>query len=685
MGKKKKELSIQKSILNILEQTPTQSFTYKQVGSRLGINDPSGRNHIIKSLKKLNELKLIEQVKRGSYQVAQKKKYFEGILDLSGKGIGYIISEDFDNDIIISSNQFHKAFGGDTVQFYVYPTRGKRRQEGKITEIVSRKRKQFVGTLQKKNNTLFVRVNPRTSSTDFYIYEEPVVETKDGDRVLIEFTEWKESKSPQAKILEVLGTPGELGTEIHTILAEYGLPYKFDSHIEDEADKIETTLDSKEIKKRMDYRDVLTFTIDPTDAKDFDDALSFKPLDNDLFEIGVHIADVSHYVIPGSVLDDEAYQRATSVYLVDRVVPMLPEILSNKVCSLRPNEEKLTFSAIFTLDKQGKVHDQKFGRTVINSNYRFAYHEAQHIIETKQGKIPSELSLTNKSYTASDGVVQAVLQLDETAKILRKNRMQNGAISFDKEEVKFKLDEQSKPTEVYVKTSKEANKLIEEYMLLANKKVSEFIAKQDPKKTFVFRVHDKPDEDKLDQLKNVIASFGYSLNLATPETTAHSINKLLNDVRNKKEQNLIDTLTIRSMSKAVYTTNNIGHYGLAFDYYSHFTSPIRRYPDVVAHRLLQHYLDEKKSPQPESYESVMKHCSSMEVLATKAERDSIKFMQVKFMEEHIGQEFTGVISGVVERGIYIEIEENKCEGMARPQDISGDYYVYNERDYSFVG
>ena len=685
MGKKKKELSIQKSILNILEQNPTQSFTYKHVGSRLGINDPSGRNHIIKSLKKLNELKLIEQVKRGSYQVAQKKKYFEGILDLSGKGIGYIISEDFDNDIIISSNQFHKAFGGDTVKFYVYPTRGKRRQEGKITEIVSRKRKQFVGTLQKKNNTLFVRVNPRTSSTDFYIDEEPVVETKDGDRVLIEFTEWKESKSPQAKILEVLGTPGELGTEIHTILAEYGLPYKFDSHIEDEADKIETTLESKEIKKRMDYRDVLTFTIDPTDAKDFDDALSFKPLENDLFEIGVHIADVSHYVTPGSVLDDEAYQRATSVYLVDRVVPMLPEILSNKVCSLRPNEEKLTFSAIFTLDKQGKVHDQKFGRTVINSNYRFAYHEAQHIIETKQGKIPSEISLTNKSYTASDGVVQAVLQLDETAKILRKNRMQSGAISFDKEEVKFKLDEQSKPTEVYVKTSKEANKLIEEYMLLANKKVSEFIAKQDPKKTFVFRVHDKPDEDKLDQLKNVIASFGYSLNLATPETTAHSINKLLNDVRNKKEQNLIDTLTIRSMSKAIYTTNNIGHYGLAFDYYSHFTSPIRRYPDVVAHRLLQHYLDEKKSPQQDSYESVMKHCSSMEVLATKAERDSIKFMQVKFMEERIGQEFTGVISGVVERGIYIEIEENKCEGMARPQDISGDYYVYNERDYSFVG
>lgn len=685
MGKKKKVLSIQKSILNILEQNPTQSFTYKQVGSRLGINDPSGRNHIIKSLKKLEDIKLIEQVKRGNYQLTQKKKYHEGILDLSGKGIGYIISEDFENDIVISSNQHHKAFGGDTVQFYVYPSRGKRRQEGKITAILSRKRKQFVGTLQKKNNTLFVKVNPRISSTDFYIDKEPEVDTKDGDRVLIEFTEWNESKSPQAKILEVLGIPGELGTEIHTILAEYGLPYKFDNHIEAEAEKIETTLSTKEIDKRMDYRDVLTFTIDPTDAKDFDDALSFKTLENNLFEVGIHIADVSHYVTPGSILDDEAYQRATSVYLVDRVVPMLPEKLSNKVCSLRPNEEKFTFSAIFTLDKEGNVHNQKFGRTVINSNYRFAYHEAQHIIETKKGTIPTELSLTNKPYTASEAVVEAILQLNETAKTLRKKRMQSGAISFDKEEVKFKLDKESNPTEVYVKTSKEANKLIEEYMLLANKKVSEFIAKQDPKKTFVFRVHDEPDEEKLDQLKNVIASFGYSLNLASPETTAHSINKLLNDIRNKKEQNLIDTLTIRTMSKAIYSTNNIGHYGLAFEYYTHFTSPIRRYPDVVAHRLLQHYLDEKKSPQQATYESVMKHCSSMEVLATKAERDSIKFMQVKYMEERIGQEFTGVISGVVERGIYIEIEENKCEGMARPQDISGDYYSYNERDYSFVG
>ena len=685
MGKKKKVLSVQQRVLNVFDQHPTQTFTYKQVAARLGVSDASGRNHIIKSLKKLVELKSIEEQSRGSYKGKPRKKYHEGVLDLSGKGVGYIISEDFDEDVMVASNQFNKAFSGDTVQFYVYPARGKKRREAKIVDVISRKRTRFVGTLQKKNGTLFVKVSAKISAVDFFIDGQPKMPTEDGDRVLISFTNWKETKSPQAKIEEVLGEAGEADTEMHTILAEYGLPYKFDPHIEAEANKIDIHLDKAEIARRMDYRNVLTFTIDPTDAKDFDDALSFKPLEEGLFEVGIHIADVSHYVQPGTLLDDEAYQRATSVYLVDRVVPMLPEQLSNKVCSLRPNEEKFTFSAIFTLDAFGNVRDQKFGRTVINSNYRFAYHEAQHIIETEQGEIPAGMSLSNKTYTADTSVVDAILQLNKTAKLLRKKRMQSGAISFDKEEVKFKLDEQKQPIEVFVKTSKEANKLIEEYMLLANKKVSEFIAKQDPKKTFVFRVHDEPDEAKLDQLKRVIGSFGYSLNLASAETTAHSINKLLKDIRNTREQNLIDTLTIRSMSKASYTTQNIGHYGLAFDYYTHFTSPIRRYPDVVAHRLLQHYLNNNTSPKQETYESMMKHCSSMEILATKAERDSIKFMQVKYMEERIGEIFTGVISGVVERGIYVELEGNKCEGMARPQDFPGDYYVYNEMNYSFVG
>lgn len=685
MGNKKKVLSIQKNILHVLDQTPNQTFNYKQIARRLGIKDPSGRNHIIKNLKKLAALKLINNPTKGTFQAKTNDNYHRGILDVSNNGTGYIISEDFEDDVKVSSTHHHKAFGGDEVLFYAYPTRGKRKREAKIIEIVARKRERFVGTLHKRNGTMFVRVSPRISTVGFYIESEPEMKIADGDRVLISFTRWDETKSPQAKIIEVLGIPGDAETEIHTILAEYGLPYTFDSQIEEEANKIDEKINVEEIKKRMDYRDVLTFTIDPSDAKDFDDALSFQEKENGDFEVGIHIADVSYYVKPSTVLDDEAYQRATSVYLVDRVVPMLPEQLSNKVCSLRPNEEKLTFAAIFTLNTHGNVKDQKFGRTVINSNYRFAYHEAQHIIETGQSTIPAELSLTEKKYTVDEKVKEAILQLNTTAKHLRKKRMQSGAISFDKEEVRFSLDKDKNPNDVFVKTSKEANKLIEEYMLLANKKVSEFIAKEDNKKTFVFRVHDEPDEEKLDQLKSLITGFGYSLNLASAETTAHSINKLLKDIANKPEQNLIDTLTIRSMSKAKYTTQNIGHYGLAFDYYSHFTSPIRRYPDVVAHRLLQHYLDAKKPPKAEGYEAVMKHCSAMEVLATKAERDSIKFMQVKYMQERIGQKFTGIVSGVVERGLYVELEGNKCEGMARPQDIPGDYYVFDERNYAFVG
>ena len=685
MGKKKKALSIQKSILQVLEQSPNQSYNYKQIASRLGIKDPSGRNHIIKNLKKLIALKKINNPTKGTFQAKKNNNYHQGILDISNNGTGYIISDGFDDDLKVSSTHHHKAFGGDEVLFYAYPARSSRKREAKIIEVLKRKNKSFVGTLHKQNRTMFVRVNPRISSIDFYIEKEPEIKTVDGDRVLISFTNWDNTKSPQAKIIKVLGTPGDAETEIHTILAEYGLPYTFDPQIKQEANNISEQIHLEDIQNRLDYRKVLTFTIDPTDAKDFDDALSFQEKENGDFEIGIHIADVSHYVKPGSVLDDEAYKRATSVYLVDRVVPMLPEQLSNKVCSLRPNEEKLTFGAIFTLDIYGNVKDQKFGRTVINSNYRFAYHEAQHIIDTKTTTIPAEISLTSKTYKVDEKVKEAILQLNTTAQHLRKKRMQSGAISFDKEEVRFTLDEEKTPTDVFVKTSKEANKLIEEYMLLANKKVSEFIAKEDGKKTFVFRVHDKPDEEKLDQLKRVISGFGYSLNLTSSETTAHSINKLLKDITNKPEQNLIDTLTIRSMSKAKYTTQNIGHYGLAFDYYSHFTSPIRRYPDVVAHRLLQHYLEAKKPPKAEVYEGVMKHCTEKEILATKAERDSIKFMQVKYMQERIGEKFTGIVSGVVERGLYIEIEGNKCEGMARPQDIPGDFYVFDEPNYAFVG
>ena len=429
----------------------------------------------------------------------------------------------------------------------------------------------------------------------------------------------------------------------------------------------------------------LTFTIDPKDAKDFDDALSFTVLENGNYEIGIHIADVSHYLQEGTVLDDEAYERATSVYLVDRVVPMLPEILSNGACSLRPHEEKYTFSAVFELDTKANIKNEWFGRTVTYSDARFAYEEAQAIIENKNNTIPAEVSLTGAVYKTDQPIADAVLKMDKLAKIMRAQRMRSGAISFDKVEVKFDLDEESNPVGVFFKTSKDANKLIEEFMLLANRKVSEFIGKQKPEKTFVYRVHDEPNEDKLMALQGVVSKFGHKLNFNNKEVIASSLNKLLSDVQGKKEQNLVDTLAIRTMSKAEYTTKNIGHYGLAFDYYSHFTSPIRRYPDVMAHRLLQRYLDGEKSANAEVYQERCKHSSDMEYLATKAERDSIKYMQIRFMQDHQDEEFLGVISGATDWGIYVEIVSNKCEGMVRTRDIKGDYYTFDQEQFALIG
>ncbi|WP_262732471.1 ribonuclease R [Gaetbulibacter sp. NE] len=674
------------TILSILKKEKNKTFNYKQIAAKLGVNDASSRNQIIKKLQQLKAKQEIEEVDRGKFKAIVTAEYHTGILDLNAKGSGYVICDDFDEDVYIASNNINKALDGDEVEFYVYKRRKRGKFEGEITEIIKRAKSEYVGVIQLHSNYAFVVPDSNKMYKDIFVPINKTFKAEDGDKVLVSLEDWPEkADSPYGKVIKVLGKPGDHNTEIHAILAEYGLPYEFPYEVENYANNIDTSITKEEIAKRRDMRDVLTFTIDPKDAKDFDDALSFQVLDDGLYEVGIHIADVSHYVKPDTVLDDEAYERATSVYLVDRVVPMLPEILSNNACSLRPHEEKYTFSAVFKINDKAEVKDQWFGRTVTYSDARFAYEEAQAIIESKTNEIPAEVSLTGKAYKTDQKIADATLKLDELAKKMRSKRMRSGAISFDKVEVKFNLDETNNPVGVFFKTSKDANKLIEEFMLLANKKVAEFIGKQKPEKTFIYRVHDEPDDSKLAALQNIVGRFGYKLNFKDRKSTTASLNNLLKDVAGKKEQNLVDTLAIRSMSKAEYTTHNIGHYGLAFDYYSHFTSPIRRYPDVMAHRLLQHYLDGRKSANEAIYEDKCKHSSNMEYLATKAERDSIKYMQIKFMQDHKDEEFVGVISGVTDWGIYVEIIDNKCEGMVRIRDIKDDYYEFDESQYAIVG
>ena len=694
MTRKKKRKSHNKisnltnTILSILKKERNQSFNYKQIAAKLGVNDASSRNQIIKKLHQLKAKQEIEEVDRGKFKAVVTTEYHTGILDLTAKGSGYVICDDFEDDVFIASNNINKALNGDEVELYIYKRRKRGKLEGEITNIIKRAKSEYVGVIQIKENKNYAFVIPDSNKMykDIFVPINKIKKAEDGDKVLVSLEDWPEkADSPYGKVLQVLGKPGEHNTEIHSILAEYGLPYEFPHEVESYANKLDTSITKEEIAKRRDMRDVLTFTIDPKDAKDFDDALSFQVLENGNYEVGIHIADVSHYLQEGTVLDDEAYERATSVYLVDRVVPMLPEVLSNNACSLRPHEEKYTFSAVFELNDKAEIKNEWFGRTVTYSDARFAYEEAQAIIETKSNTIPAEVSLTGKTYKTDQAIADATIKLDELAKIMRSKRMGSGAISFDKVEVKFNLDEHANPVGVFFKTSKDANKLIEEFMLLANRKVSEFIGKQKPEKTFVYRVHDEPDESKLAALQGVVSRFGYKLNFKDRKSIASSLNNLLTEVNGKKEQNLVDTLTIRTMSKAVYTTHNIGHYGLAFDYYSHFTSPIRRYPDVMAHRLLQHYLDKGKSVSEDAFEEKCKHSSNMEYLATKAERDSIKYMQVKFMQDHQDEEFLGVISGVTDWGIYVEIISNKCEGMVRMRDIKDDHYEFDESQYAIVG
>ena len=668
--------NLENKILQIFNKNSNKILNYKQIASKLEIDDSNGRNQIIKNLNILKNQGRLEETSPGKFIIKEQSHYFEGIVDITSRGNAYVICDDLEHDIYIPSRNLNHALNKDLVRVYVYNRKKNKKQEGDIVEILERAKTEFVGVLQLSKNFGFVIPDDPKMYSDIFISQGNMEGANDGDKVVAKITDWPaNSKNPFGKITDVLGKPGDHNTEIHSILLDYGLPYKFPPEVEKYAEKIPIEITEKEIAKRRDMRKDLTFTIDPADAKDFDDALSFTKMENGNYEIGIHIADVSHYVIENTILDDEAYDRATSVYLVDRVVPMLPEILSNNVCSLRPNEEKLTFSVVFEMDDKAHVIDKWFGRTVTLSDKRFAYDDAQQIIE-------------NKADHPENDIEVAVLKLDELAKIIRKGRMKHGAISFDKTEVKFQLDEDSNPIGVYVKESKDANKLIEEFMLLANRSVAEFIGKQRDKnkeKTFVYRIHDEPNIDKLTALQDVIAKFGYQIQTDTKRHTTDSLNKLLADVHGKAESNMIETLTIRSMSKAIYTTKNIGHYGLAFDYYTHFTSPIRRYPDVMVHRLLQHYLDGGKSANAEIFEEKCKHSSEREYMATKAERDSIKYMQVKYMQDHKDQEFTGVISGVTEWGIYVEIIENKCEGMVRIKDISSDYFIFDEKQYALIG
>lgn len=687
MSKKKKtDKNIKGKILKIFKENPSKIFNYKQISARLNITDTQRRNSVIKMLAQLSSQKVLDQKEPGKYLlIVDKKDYLEGVIEITSSGNAYLLTKEGEEDIFIARKNTNRSLDGDTVLVYVMKRKKRGKFEGEVVEVLQRSSKDFIGVLERKRDFGFVNTRSSRMHTDFFIEKEELKNYEDGDKVIVHFKDWpKRASSPFGKLIKSLGKPGELNTEMHAIMFEYGFPEAFPTSIENYVQSLNLEIEKEEIARRKDFRKKTTFTIDPVTAKDFDDALSFVPLENGKTEIGIHIADVSHYVKPNSELDEEAYNRATSVYLVDRVVPMLPEILSNGVCSLRPNEEKYTFSAVFLVNEEMKIEKEWFGKTVILSDHRFSYEEVQYMLDTNKGEVGEEVSLTNKRYQVPEKIFNAILQLDRFAKKLRRRRMKKGALSFDRTEVKFKLDQDNKPESIFFKSSKDAHKLVEEFMLLANKRVAEFIGKQKPKKTFVYRIHDVPDDDKLTNLKTVANNLGYQLDLEKTHIN-ESLNNLLQETHGKKEQQLIDTLAIRCMSKAVYTTQNIGHYGLAFDHYTHFTSPIRRYPDVLVHRLIEFYLNRQEGINEEAIEEACVHSSNREQLATKAERDSIKYMQVKFMEDKIEQSFHGVISGVTDRGMYVEIVENKCEGMIKISDIKGDYYFYDDQKHSLVG
>ena len=675
----------EKKIISLFNKNNNKYFNSKQVSSELGIMDTQRRNDIIKILNKLHLSNIISKEAKGKYKfIEDSNSYVEGIIETTSSGNGFLLMSG--KDIFISKKNINKALNRDVVKVYVFKRRDKNdKKSGEVVEIIKRAKHEYVGIIKKHKDFGFVLTRGPKMYTDIFISYKEMNKAEEGQKVVVKLTEWPEkAQSPYGKIIEILGKPGDIDVEMHAILYDYGLPYNFSKEIIESAESIEKKINKKEILKRRDFRKELTFTIDPVSAKDFDDAISFKYIDKEIFEIGIHIADVSHYVKENTIIDKEAYKRATSVYLVDRVVPMLPEILSNNLCSLRPNEEKYTFSAVFKVNKKAEILSEWFGRTVICSDHRFSYEEIEEIIESNSPIVKKEVSLKEESYSVSENMFLAIIESNKIAKIFRRNRMESGALSFDRVEVGFNLNKKNEPESVNLKISKQANKLVEEFMLLANKKVASFISNKKPKKPFVYRVHDQPDVDKIKNLKQLVGTFGHDLDISNKEISK-SLNSLLTNIKGKPEQNMIDTLTLRCMSKAVYTTNNIGHYGLAFENYSHFTSPIRRYPDILTHRLLYQYLDNQKGANKDLLEEACNHSSYREQLATKAERDSIKYMQIKYMQDKIGSSFSGIISGITERGIYVEIIENKCEGMISVNNIEGDRFSFDQSKHQLEG